>query len=286
MTKEKGISYNANDIEKLKERMRNLSQMNQELRLKNSRLQKHLDDAMAQLFQGRIETLEAEHEVKLKPITFENARTILFTDAFNQLAYLKEKDLLYVSNKNRQWVYDNAKSFKWFIYREREQKGEQSALPLEADDAPNKSFKETFHEVRIQDLPAYLKLFRYYEKKQAGEIGDISPAMWASYERGKNKPNRSTIERIEKATNIKIINDASFTTINFSGFGERLGDLMHERRMTRSNLAKKVGITHSAVTSYIDKGIFPLAHRGVMNDIADALGVSICYLLTGTKEWE
>lgn len=292
MENERRITFNHDDIEGIKGRMRELSDMNQELRLQikeveNQRdtLKKHLDDALAKLFKSTIVRLEIDNNVHLKPITSDNAMTILFTDGFQQLAYIKDEILLYVNKENRRWAYDNAESFKWFIWKE---KAEESIKQDELFEIPEerKSFKETYHEVRIQDLPAYLKIFRYEEKLKTSDIEVVSQTQWASYERGDVEPNIKTIKILEDFANFKLVDESGVKTIRIHDFGERLEKVANEKGFTLSEIGKKIGSARANIYNYKRVNHYPLANKGTMNEIAELLDESICYLLTGTREWE
>ncbi len=62
--------------------------------------------------------------------------------------------------------------------------------------------------------------------------------------------------------------------------GERLTDLLRTRKLTQKDLSMKAGVTEAAISHYIKGDRVPRA--SVLARIADALGTTSEYLLTGT----
>ena len=288
MLENKEMTFNSDDVEDLKGRIRKLSNENQDLRMKNSELQKHLDEALKLLFKNTIKVLEKRENIKLKVISSENARTILFTDSFKQLAYLKDDALIYIKESNRRFAYDNASKFKWFIWSKKEapEKKDDLKTYFEEAETDNKSFKDTFHKVRIQDLPAYLKIFRYEEILKTSDVMVVAQTQWAKYERGEAEPSSGTVKKLEDFCNIEVVYETGMKTIRIHGFGDRLRDELINKRIRQSELAEKIGVKQVNISNYTNQGNYPLANTGVLNKIAKELDESICYLLTGTREWE
>lgn len=63
-------------------------------------------------------------------------------------------------------------------------------------------------------------------------------------------------------------------------FANRLSSILWQRGMTQKELAKKAGVTNSAISHYINAVQYP--HSTVLLLIADALDVSMDYLFGRT----
>lgn len=64
-------------------------------------------------------------------------------------------------------------------------------------------------------------------------------------------------------------------------FAKRLKNELRRNNMTQLSLAKKVGISISALRGYFDDGKMPRADNAVA--IAQVLGTSVEYLITGNE---
>lgn len=64
-------------------------------------------------------------------------------------------------------------------------------------------------------------------------------------------------------------------------FSERLREILWHSHMTQQDLAKKTGLTAAAISHYVNGKQCP--HAAALLLIADALNVSIDYLLGRTK---
>ena len=147
------------------------------------------------------------------------------------------------------------------------------------------SFRDRVHSVRLQDLPAYLKVFRYEMKLTTGDITVVDGNAWSQYERGVKQPQANTLNRIEKYCNIEIVRVSRVKTINADGFGKRLEEQIKKNGLTKSGLADIVDTSPSNIRNYIVKEQEPNRNSDLMDKFSKVFDVSICYLVTGTNEW-
>lgn len=243
----------------------------------------------------KFETRELGKElgVELESISVGRARKILFSDAYNQLYYSKSEGVHQVLDSNRQWAYDNADGMNWYIGKERSGQSDVKDVPVKEDaksdvskESSERTFQDKRHEVRFQDLPMYLKVFRYEMKLKMEDIEPFNGTDWSKYERGKAEPREKTIKRIEDYCNIEIIYESRVKTLSDEGFDERLKELILSSYPSIAKFARVVGMKQATMSNYITAGYYPSPNTGTMNKMADALNVSICYLLTGENDWE
>lgn len=64
--------------------------------------------------------------------------------------------------------------------------------------------------------------------------------------------------------------------------GDRIAELRKSKGWSQSELAKKVGVSYTQMSRYEIKGVQPPAN--VINKLADALGTSIDFLISGDKD--
>ena len=64
--------------------------------------------------------------------------------------------------------------------------------------------------------------------------------------------------------------------------GDRIAELRKAKGWSQSELAKKIGVSYTQMSRYEIKGVQPPANT--INKLADALGTSIDFLISGDKD--
>jgi transcriptional regulator with XRE-family HTH domain len=64
--------------------------------------------------------------------------------------------------------------------------------------------------------------------------------------------------------------------------GDRITELRKAKAWSQSELAKKIGVSYTQMSRYEIKGVQPPAN--IINKLADALGTSIDFLISGDKD--
>jgi Predicted transcriptional regulators len=136
-----------------------------------------------------------------------------------------------------------------------------------------------------------LRLESGYTQKQLAKLIGISYQSLQKYEKGINKPRLSRLEEIAELFDVSVSYLLGETDIRSQSnldkaivLSRRLKDLRIEAGYTQEELAKKIGITGSAYSSYGTGTDITLPRIHRLQKLAETFNVSVSYLLGETDE--